>query len=113
MTHELLELTVVSRRDAPGVMLVRVAGDVDAYNAPALSEALTGVTDAGPIRVDVDLSAVTFFSRAGLGVLVTAREHVDGRLSLVEASLSVRRLLRVLDLERSFGLAPSMPARHS
>jgi hypothetical protein len=33
MTQELLELTVVSRRDTPGVMLGRVAGDVDTYNA--------------------------------------------------------------------------------
>lgn len=92
----------------PGVLLLRLAGDLDIDTSDAVSARL-GTEVRAPMRaVLVDLSGVTFCSSAGISVLIqTARqaaaEGID--LRLVGVGRSVHRPLEVTGLDRYFRIA--------
>ena len=66
-------VTSVERRD--GSVVMRLAGELDLYNAPALRAALLDATEDDPRRVVVDLADVRFIDSTTLGVLVEARSR--------------------------------------
>lgn len=85
--------------------VLRVAGEVDVYTAPALRERLTDLLAAGVRHVVVDTSGVTFLDSTGLGVLVGGRKRLhahDGSLALAGGPERVVRLLRLTGLVRYF-----------
>lgn len=67
----LVEMT--TPRGRPDVVLVRVAGDVDHCSAPTLRAVLERAAAGRPAEVHLDLSRVTFFSCAGLTVMLSTR----------------------------------------
>jgi anti-anti-sigma factor len=83
---------------------VRVAGDIDGGTAPALAQVLARVMAANPDLVEIDLSAVTFFSGAAAGVLCRAQRRGTAAVTLVGAGPPVRRLLSVLGVAPLFRL---------
>ncbi|HZX03371.1 STAS domain-containing protein [Kribbella sp.] len=89
----------------PGVLLVRMSGEIDIASTEFAAEAIRAAV-APPARlVLIDLSAVTFCSSAGLGNLVEARnlagEH-DITLALVGVGRPVDRPLTVTGLGGQF-----------
>ncbi|WP_219415793.1 STAS domain-containing protein [Pseudonocardia nigra] len=68
------------RHRAPGVLVVTVRGELDQITAPQLRHTLMQQLEQSPEHLIVDLSAVSFFSSAGLRALLTARHraHRDG-----------------------------------
>ncbi|MDN5859137.1 MAG: STAS domain-containing protein [Pseudonocardia sp.] len=60
------------------IILLRVAGEVDAFTAPVLRDALTQDLDQQPAHLVVDVAALTFCSARGIALLIEAgRAAVD------------------------------------
>jgi anti-sigma B factor antagonist len=83
------------------LVVVAVAGEVDALTAPQLSAAI-GVALAGsPAGLIIDLSQVDFLASAGLGLLIATHDDVtpDVRFGVVAGGVAVRRAITVLGLD--------------
>lgn len=84
-----------------GSAIVRLAGELDLYNAEEVRSALAQAIESGPQRVVVDMAEVEFVDSTALGVLIEARAKL-GRPGLVLAApqLETRRTLQVSGLDR-------------
>jgi anti-anti-sigma factor len=87
-------------------VIVRLAGELDLYNAHEVREALLEECAADPERLVVDLSAVEFIDSTALGVLIEARSKMPNRRAFLLAAPAVetRRALEISGLDRHFGL---------
>jgi anti-sigma B factor antagonist len=85
-------------------VVVRLAGELDLYNADVVREALVAAAERRPQRLVVDLEAVRFIDSTALGVLIEARSKVSDRSAFVLAApgLETRRALEVSGLDRHF-----------
>jgi anti-sigma B factor antagonist len=84
-------------------VVVRLQGELDLYNAPALRSALLDATSDGPERLVVDLDAVRFIDSTALGVLVEARARRGAAgFALAAPPLETRRALEISGLDRHF-----------
>jgi anti-sigma B factor antagonist len=89
-------------KDVDGVLVL--AGEIDSYTAPELSEHLGADP---PIEV-VDVAGVTFIDSSGLRVLVEAhqaRAAAGSRLLLRAPSAAVQRLLEISGLAGHLDIA--------
>ena len=93
-----------------GVVVVRLGGELDLYNADDVRDALLAAADESPERIVVDLSGVDFIDSTGLGVLIEARAKLENRRAFLLASPGVetRRALEVSGLARHFGIHESV-----
>jgi anti-sigma B factor antagonist len=91
-------------------MVVRLAGELDLYNAPAVREALEQALGERPAKIVVDLGEVAFLDSTALGVLIDARGRLDRRDAFVLAAAGVetRRTLAVSGLDRHFTVAETV-----
>jgi anti-sigma B factor antagonist len=89
-----------------GVTVVRLAGELDLYNAEAVREALGEAVADEPERLVVDLGGVEFLDSTALGVLVEARAKLPNRRAFMLAApgLEPRRALEVAGLDRHFSV---------
>src|SRR5690349_9392058 len=97
---------VVGVSETGGALVVRLAGELDLYNAPVLRETLLDCVAQSPRRLVVDLAEVTFVDSTVLGALVEARSKLGSRDRLVLAApgLATRRALAVSGLDRHFSV---------
>jgi len=98
----------VEERD--GAVVVRLAGELDLYNAHAVREQLIAAAERGPERLVVDLSGLTFIDSTGLGVLIEARTRLANRRAFLLAApgLATRRALEISGLDRHFSVHDSV-----
>jgi anti-sigma B factor antagonist len=84
-----------------GAVVLRLAGELDLYNAEDVRAALAQALGSEPTRIVVDLSEVHFVDSTMLGVLIEARSKL-GRADLLLAApqLETRRTLQVSGLDR-------------
>ena len=84
-----------------GAVVLRLAGELDLYNADEIRNALTAAIDGGAPRIVIDMSGVDFVDSTALGVLIEARSKLgyDGVL-LAAPQLETRRTLEVSGLDR-------------
>jgi anti-sigma B factor antagonist len=86
-------------------VVVRLAGELDLYNAGEIRDAIGGAIASSPRRVVVDLAEVAFIDSTALGVLIEARARVGGdRLALAAPRHETRRTLEVSGLDRHLAL---------
>jgi anti-sigma B factor antagonist len=92
--------------DDGGAVVVRLAGELDLYNAHVVRKALLESADAAPERIVVDLSDVSFLDSTALGVLIEARTRLANRRAFLLASpgLEAKRALEVSGLDRHFAV---------
>jgi len=105
--HEgLREPPVAGVDDAGKAVVVRLAGELDLYNAHEVREVLLEHSTRGPERLVVDLSGVTFVDSTALGVLIEARTKLPNRRAFLIAAprQETRRALEVSGLDRHFGV---------
>ena len=98
----------VARRD--GAAVVKLAGELDLYNAHEVRQALLAECAEDPERLVVDLEAVEFIDSTALGVLIEARTKLSNRRAflLAAAAAETRRALEISGLDRHFGLHDSV-----
>jgi anti-sigma B factor antagonist len=84
--------------------VVRLAGELDLYNAPTVRQALIDACADMPGRVVVDLSEVEFIDSTALGVLIEARTQLDNRRAFLLAGA-----LEISGLDRHFTVHNSVP----
>ncbi|PLR77289.1 anti-anti sigma factor [Bacillus sp. V3-13] len=83
------------------VVEVKVSGEIDAYTAPKLREALFPMSEKKGIEMLVDLSEVSYMDSTGLGVFVGAFKNVrshGGKFQLVGLSERLKRLFEITGL---------------
>ena len=87
-----------------GGVVVRLAGELDLYNANGVREALLACCEENPSRLVVDLSGVEFVDSTVLGVLVEARSRMDAKeaFALAAPGKETRRALEVSGLDKHF-----------
>jgi anti-sigma B factor antagonist len=87
-------------------VVVRLAGELDLYNAEAVRSVLLEECARGPERLVVELSKVEFIDSTALGVLIEARTKLKNRQAFLLASpaLETRRALEISGLDRHFGM---------
>lgn len=83
-----------------GAAVVRLAGELDLYNAEKVRTALGGAAAGDPVRVVIDLSAVEFIDSTALGALVDAHRRQPGGLRIASPQDAIRRALHVSGIDR-------------
>jgi anti-sigma B factor antagonist len=98
----------IERQD--GAVVVRLAGELDLYNAHTVREALIDCTAESPDRLVVDLSGVNFIDSTALGVLIEARTRMANRKGFLLAApgLETRRALEISGLDKHFNVHASL-----
>lgn len=79
-----------------------LAGEIDAYTAPKLKEALLPLTQKAGVMVIVDLEKVNYMDSTGLGVFISAlksTKEYNSELKLVQLQDRVRRLFEITSLD--------------
>ena len=101
---------VVGLSEAGDAVVVRLAGELDLYNAPAVREALAEAGGRGSARVVVDLSEVTFVDSIALGTFVAAHAKLGGgdHFTLAAPGVDARRALEVSGLDRHLAVYESV-----
>jgi anti-sigma B factor antagonist len=97
-------LTATLSHPRVGTVVCTAVGEVDVATGPLLGDQLQQATSDEPGHLVVDLSGVTFFSVAGVDVLMQALTAQQGRYAmvLVGNSRPVMRVLDVLELTQRF-----------
>lgn len=87
-------------------VVLKLHGELDAYSAPALRQALWDlIEEEGDLNVVIDLSAVTFIDSSGLGVLVGAQRNArrrGGELVLSGPTSATFKVLEMTGLHKLF-----------
>lgn len=93
-----------------GGVVVRLAGELDLYNAHQVREALLACSAENPVRLVVDLGEVQFVDSTALGVLVEARSRMEDKQAFLLAApgAETRRALEVSGLDRHFNVHRSV-----
>jgi anti-anti-sigma factor len=94
-----VDISTAVRRIGSDAVRVEVCGDVDLATAAVLAATLRQATDLRPVRLEVDLSGVTFLGCAGVDALRTARRAVPV-MGLRGGTGAVRRLLALAGMDR-------------
>ncbi len=105
--HEgLREPPVAGVEQAGDAVVVRLAGELDLYNAHEVREVLLEHCARAPERLVVDLSEVSFVDSTALGVLIEARTKLPNRRAFLIAAprVETRRALEISGLDRHFGV---------
>ncbi|WP_158264235.1 anti-sigma factor antagonist [Amycolatopsis sp. CA-126428] len=79
----------VSLRHVETALVLDVGGEVDLVTAPELNDAVTAALAEAPTVLIVDLTAVTFFSSAGLAVLFDLQSKAGPATAVRVAATSV------------------------
>jgi anti-sigma B factor antagonist len=96
-----------------GVVLVRLAGYLDAHTFERLEETIAELFTGGHYKIVVDLASVEYISSAGAGVFIgalsEAHEH-KGNIVLMNPTANVREVFDLLGLTQIFQVVDDKPA---
>jgi anti-sigma B factor antagonist len=96
-----------------GVVLMHLAGFLDAHTFERLEEAISGLFAKGHYKLVVDLAGVEYISSAGAGVFIgtlsEAHEH-NGNIVLMNPTPNVREVFDLLGLTQIFQIVDDCPA---
>jgi anti-anti-sigma factor len=100
----------VSVERAEEAAVVSAQGELDAFTAPALADALADAAAEGDDRLVIDLSRVAFMDSTALGLVVRAVNEIGDRggdVRLVLPERSARRIFEITTLDRVLPIEPS------
>lgn len=105
-------MLTVERLETGPVTVLRLAGELDEGGMNELRLGLVRCQQDGVCRVVVNMSAVTFVSYMGVGVLVEGVRQMrkgGGDLKLSEVNVYTQRLLRMCSVNKLFATFASEP----
>jgi len=91
--------------------VLRVAGEVDLYTAPALRARIRELAAGGAVHLIADLGQVDFLDSTGLGVLVGGLKRLredGGSLALVITTPRILRVFQITGLTKAFAVRSSV-----
>lgn len=106
------ELQLEAIESSGGCAVLRVAGEVDLFTAPALRERVRDLVAKGSVHLIVDMSGVVLLDSTGLGVLVGGLKRVrahNGSLMVVISAGHILRIFQITGLTKVFPPHPSVP----
>ena len=91
-------------------VVIRLAGELDLYNAPELRTTLLELCSEQPERLVVDLGNVDFVDSTALGVLIEARTRLENRQTFLLAApgLETHRALSISGLDQHLAVHESV-----
>jgi anti-anti-sigma factor len=113
--ERMIDLETKSELLEGGTFVVSVAGELDMSTAPRFKQTLLGALDTVPASVIIDLTECEFIDSSALGVLIGARERLDGDglsvgLSIVAPNPTIRKVFEITGLDTLFAIHPSRAA---
>lgn len=98
--------------ESNGRVIVRLAGEIDLYNADIVRKTLVESAERGPERLVIDLAGVSFIDSTALGVLIEARTRLPNRRAFLLAApaLETTRALEISGLDRHFEIHDTVDA---
>src|SRR5690242_2839182 len=99
------QITIATRRPAPGQIVIEVGGEVDMLTSPQLRAVVLEQFEpaAGTELVVLGMDGVTFLGTSGLAVLIEVREAAHAAGVELRLACTARRVLRPLTIA---GLIP-------
>lgn len=100
-----MPLEVQTRQTDGGVTVVAPTGRLDVAGAPALKEAISGLSENGQPRVVIDMEGVSFVDSTGLGSVIAVLKQIrnrQGELRLAAPNQQARVVLELTTLDRVF-----------
>ncbi|MBI2700534.1 MULTISPECIES: STAS domain-containing protein [Mycobacterium] len=96
--------------DHDGVVVLSIGGEIDLVTAPAMEEAIGGVTVDNPSALIIDLSAVEFLGSVGLKILAATFEKLgdSAEFGVVARGPATRRPIHLTGLDKTFPLYPTL-----
>jgi anti-sigma B factor antagonist len=109
-TESIREDPVAGIERSDGATVVRLAGELDLYNAHAVREALIACCEEAPDKLVVELSGVKFIDSTALGVLIEARTRMANKKGFLLAApgMETRRALEISGLDKHFNVHESL-----
>lgn len=110
MQRNSLQVTV---EEWDGIPVIRADGEVDLGTAAELRNIAHEVAALSPAVLVFDFSGVQYLDSSGLGILVGAKRRVgvySGEVSVVTASPSVLKALKLSGLDRIISVFPERSA---
>ncbi|KKL84962.1 hypothetical protein LCGC14_1959510 [marine sediment metagenome] len=92
-------------KEAKGIPVIEVHGEVDVYTAPKLKSRILDLTDSQKYDLIIDLNGVEFMDSSGLGVLVGALKRVaphKGSITLVLNRPNILKIFKITGLDKVF-----------
>jgi len=89
------------------VVILRFAGEFDAFNLPTFSQRIDTMIDAGDRQIVLDLQMLKFINSAALGYLIKTSRRVKelkGEVVLARPSKFIKKTLATLGLESVFSI---------
>lgn len=103
-SREVDNLRVRSVGAADGGVVLQLSGELDLSTVSMFVEALDELLDGDPVRIELDMSELSFIDSSGVGAYVTAfrRAQAKGsRLTVGERSGLVQRVLELSGVEEA------------
>ncbi|MCB1057348.1 MAG: STAS domain-containing protein [Acidobacteria bacterium] len=104
---------VITRAVHGEIVVLALAGFLDAHTAPRFETAVQSEIDAGHHRLVVDATALSYISSAGLGVFMGFIEEVreaGGDIKIAALAPKVREVFNLLGFDAIFDLVDDVPA---
>ncbi len=93
------------------VVVCHVSGELDAYTAPDLRDALDEALEEGDAWIIVDLEELTYLDSTGLGILVgTAKKcrQLQGDLAVACARKNLLRIFEISGTQEILNVVPDL-----
>jgi anti-sigma B factor antagonist len=106
-------MEIVAAGDGGERVVLRIAGELDAYTAPTLRTRLHDLVAEGAAHIVADMREVSFMDSTGLGMLVGGlklAQAAGGSLTLVISSERILRIFRVTGLTKHFTIHATVMA---
>lgn len=95
-----------------GVPVAHIEGDIDAANAAATEQQLTGALDSDSLSLVVDLSDARYIDSAGIDMLLRLSDRLDRRraklLLVIPDASPLKRLATIVGLPEVVTIHPSL-----
>ena len=101
------------RSEREGVTVLSLHGNLDAATAAGLKKEVIALTDAGKVRVAVDLAKLTLIDSTGVGVLISLFKRAraaGGAVHFAGLVSQPKEIFRLLRLDKSLDLHPTLDA---
>lgn len=101
-------LEVLTQETSSGIVLLELAGFLDAHTYESLERDLDRLFGQGKYRIVIGLAQLNYISSAGVGVLVAALGTVQahqGRIVLVDPAPNVLEIFDLLGITHMFTIS--------